>query len=546
MRYLRILLVGVLLLAGGTGLRAQFTQSDVRIGFDLLYTLTPDGEAYEHFRSGFHLYGRYLLTDFLQVEGGVSGARFANEEFDTRSFPIDARLLLAPHIADAWNPYLYAGIGIANYHVNDPVLPETPLDGYTGWSGIVPVGLGLQVRTNHDASFALDVNVGASIFLSDEPDGVLDGKKPMFFSFSFGFEYLVDHGGVDSDGDGLTDVFEKQLGTDPNNVDSDGDGLKDGAEVRTHRTDPMNPDSDGDGLKDGAEVATYHTNPLNPDTDGDDLKDGDEVTSHRTNPLTADTDADGLKDGQEVLTYKTDPLNTDTDGDHLRDGEEVVTYKTDPLNKDSDRDSLGDGEEVLSYKTNPLNPDTDGDRLRDDEEVNRVKTDPLKPDTDGDTVIDSEDKCPLLPGVPSAQGCPAEAPKKGTVLNFSDIYFVVSTDQFDTSRAETDENLHKLLAYVQQCDGMVVVIEGHASREGNPKRNQQISEMRAARIKTWLLSQGVSPAKIQQTVGLGSTRPSVREPDPASAEAKRMEPQALEALRKQNRRIAMRVVKGCD
>ena len=36
---------------------------------------------------------------------------------------------------------------------------------------------------------------------------------------------------VDTDGDGLTDVEETELGTDPNNEDSDGDGTSDGDEV---------------------------------------------------------------------------------------------------------------------------------------------------------------------------------------------------------------------------------------------------------------------------------------------------------------------------
>jgi len=39
-------------------------------------------------------------------------------------------------------------------------------------------------------------------------------------------------GGVDSDDDGLTNVQEKQYGTDPLNPDTDGDGYKDGEEVK--------------------------------------------------------------------------------------------------------------------------------------------------------------------------------------------------------------------------------------------------------------------------------------------------------------------------
>lgn len=48
---------------------------------------------------------------------------------------------------------------------------------------------------------------------------------------------------VDSDGDGLIDWLEAQLGTDPYNPDTDGDGLSDGWEL-AHDTDPLD-DSDG-------------------------------------------------------------------------------------------------------------------------------------------------------------------------------------------------------------------------------------------------------------------------------------------------------------
>src|SRR5690606_14407095 len=69
--------------------------------------------------------------------------------------------------------------------------------------------------------------------------------------------YAVSGGDIDSDGDGLLDSEEAELGTDPFNPDTDGDGLSDGEEVRTYKTDPLNPDTDYDGLKDGAEVLTY-------------------------------------------------------------------------------------------------------------------------------------------------------------------------------------------------------------------------------------------------------------------------------------------------
>ncbi|MEQ1504261.1 MAG: hypothetical protein ABMB14_18610, partial [Myxococcota bacterium] len=58
---------------------------------------------------------------------------------------------------------------------------------------------------------------------------------------------------VDSDGDGLTDLDEIDLGTDPQSVDSDEDRADDKAEVDAG-TDPLAPDSDGDGYADGDEL----------------------------------------------------------------------------------------------------------------------------------------------------------------------------------------------------------------------------------------------------------------------------------------------------
>lgn len=68
---------------------------------------------------------------------------------------------------------------------------------------------------------------------------------------------------IDSDDDGLSDVQENQLGTDPFNWDTDGDGLSDGDEVLIWKTDPLKFDSDGDGYGDGEEIKNGY-NPLGP------------------------------------------------------------------------------------------------------------------------------------------------------------------------------------------------------------------------------------------------------------------------------------------
>lgn len=372
--------------------------------------------------------------------------------------------------------------------------------------------------------------------------------------------YKTDPLVADTDQDGLSDGEEvKKLSTNPLSADTDKDGLNDGDEVNIHKTnpamadsdsdllndgdeinrihsDPLKNDTDGDMLLDGEEVQTYKSNPTLTDSDADSLSDGDEVNKYKSNPIVKDSDRDGLNDGAEVLTYKTDPINKDTDGDGLNDGDEVNTYKSNPKNIDTDSDGLKDGPEVLEYRTNPAMADTDLDSLTDGEEVNKTKTNPLDPDTDKDTFRDNVDKCPLLAGV-APNGCPPK-PKPNTVTNFPGILFIVNTDKFEMREPGTMENLNKIKAMVEQCKELKVEIEGHASSEGKASRNQELSEMRANAVKAWLINQGVDASKIVRTVGYGSARPTIPEP-------KRGAKDAIEAARRQNRRIAVRVLETC-
>ncbi|MGV9201759.1 Rib/alpha-like domain-containing protein, partial [Arcanobacterium canis] len=166
----------------------------------------------------------------------------------------------------------------------------------------------------------------------------------------------------DSDGDGLSDGQEKELGTDPKDPDTDKDGVNDGDEVSGAKnpfkenksdpkgepgnTDPRNPDSDGDGQKDGEELNTI------VDTKTGKTISDPKATDKVTDPNKADTDGDGLSDGQEK-ELGTDPNKADTDGDGLKDGDEVNKYKTDPKSPDTDKDGVNDGDEVSGAK-NPF------------------------------------------------------------------------------------------------------------------------------------------------------------------------------------------------
>ena len=155
---------------------------------------------------------------------------------------------------------------------------------------------------------------------------------------------------LDSDGDGLKNGCECQLGTNPGNSDSDSDGLPDGFEDAnrncrkdSRETDPTRADTDSDGVDDGTELRNG-LNPRTRDTDQDGLTDGVEFNVECLDPLSDDTDSDGLKDGEEDLNKdgrigicsenprmyapecaqgEYDPCKADTDGDGTPDSEAV-------------------------------------------------------------------------------------------------------------------------------------------------------------------------------------------------------------------------------
>ena len=144
---------------------------------------------------------------------------------------------------------------------------------------------------------------------------------------------------MDSDLDGLGDLTEENIGTDPYNPDTDGDGMPDGWEV----IQGLNPLNSGDAIDD-------------PDCDG--LSNLEEY-QHHTNPAKNDTDEDGLPDGWEVV-WGLDPTNPedaedDADGDGLSNIEEYH-YGTNPRDPDTDNDGYDDGYEV-SHGMNPLVPE---------------------------------------------------------------------------------------------------------------------------------------------------------------------------------------------
>ncbi|HCC01324.1 MAG TPA: hypothetical protein DEP60_01345 [Ruminococcaceae bacterium] len=134
----------------------------------------------------------------------------------------------------------------------------------------------------------------------------------------------------DTDGDGLPDAFEEsQTFTDSHNKYTNGSKIPDG-----------DRDEDDDGLT-NLEEYKLGTNPYLKDTDFDGLSDKEEVQIYKTNPTKYDTDGDGLNDYMEVKNG-FNPFKSDTDGNGITDGEETLTTKLDSNKYDAvDGSKLG-------------------------------------------------------------------------------------------------------------------------------------------------------------------------------------------------------------
>jgi Bacterial TSP3 repeat len=164
---------------------------------------------------------------------------------------------------------------------------------------------------------------------------------------------------------------------DQGTVDSDKDGLSDEFEERVLRTNPKARDTDGDGLSDLRE-RDFGSNPLQRDSDGDLVDDYREVIVG-TNPQDKDTDRDGVDDRTEIIGGTATPPDTDRDGtpdwleygnaDHDRlDDLEERWLGTKPNEADSDFDAVDDHFEVAVGGT-PRSPVDDFRRMHPDVEI---------------------------------------------------------------------------------------------------------------------------------------------------------------------------------
>jgi hypothetical protein len=371
--------------------------------FDIDYALNSGG-SFDSYLNLYDVSGNSIANDDdSSITDGGTGSTHSYDSYleytfiEAGSYYIRVGSCCASSIPDAGTYKLQ--ISTAN--------PVDVVGGDTDFDGI---------PDDREVEFGTDINNADT-----DGDGMSDG-----WEVTYGFDPTVDDGSLDADGDGYSNSYEAQNGGDPRVADHDLDGI----------SDAKDEDDDNDGLTDLEELS-LGTNPFSTDTDGDGWDDSFEV-ENQLDPLLDDrgfdVDYDGLT-ALEEINAGTDPQLYDTDGDGLSDGDEVNTYGTDPVLSDTDNDGLTDGYEIQTSLTNPLLEDSDSDEMPDGWEVQYG----LNPNLGTDDRLDSDGDGWLNIQEYQYSTSPLNSSEEPTILSSSGLYSITGSSQLILIDLETGE-----------------------------------------------------------------------------------------------------------
>ena len=285
------------------------------------------------------------LIGVYQEWNGLSQLQFVGLEKtllparEVRATPLSTQDLVAQALAEPYQGVLVSLGAVVVLEVGVMSQTTTPpkLDDFRVREDSLSSGTALTVSTQYVQTAR---NVGDSFGYLVGPVTFAYGQVRLAPRLGNDFGQYSD--ATDSDGDGLSNDQEAQLGTDPHNPDTDADGKPDGLEV----VDPGSPrDSDCDGRIDALESAVR-------DSDGDGLMD-------EVDPLDDGPDGDPDHDG---LRNAVDP---DDDNDGVCDvgvalpqagcvaTNDNCPVTLNPAQADQDYDGVGDA----------CDPDLDGDEV---------------------------------------------------------------------------------------------------------------------------------------------------------------------------------------
>ena len=217
-------------------------------------------------------------------------------------------------------------------------------------------------------------------------------------------------------------------------------------------------------------------------------------------PPPKDSDNDGIIDDNDKCPT--------TPGVAKYDGCPVPDTDKDGINDDNDKCPTVAG--LAKYQGCPI-PDTDKDGINDEEDkcpseagVARYGGCPV-PDRDKDGINDEEDKCPDVPGVAAQQGCPEISAEVTKTVEYAarNVYFATASTKL---LKQSYKPLDELVKVLTDNSSLKLKIDGHTDNVGNDDFNMKLSDGRAASVKAYLVSKGISAERLESE-GFGETMP---------------------------------------
>lgn len=206
-----------------TKIHAQLTYDGWSGGIQVHGILPANEFKYDHgLKASYIIRGlfRTKLVEDLQGEIGFGAGKYAGldnswSEYSTNLFPLDVRFLYSPIYFQSWFPYVYVGGGVMHYSVHRfPVSVSPQSVENTGWTGIIPFGLGAEFNLAGTTSF--EVTLGATYSFTDNLNYYKENDaKDFYYSLSVGLvfprahEAKLEAAGVRSM---PADVFKSEVG----------------------------------------------------------------------------------------------------------------------------------------------------------------------------------------------------------------------------------------------------------------------------------------------------------------------------------------------
>jgi outer membrane protein OmpA-like peptidoglycan-associated protein len=221
------------------------------------------------------------------------------------------------------------------------------------------------------------------------------------------------------------------------------------------------------------------------------------------------------------------PANPDRDGDGILNADDLcpdlkgVAENRGCPDKDSDGDMIVDRlDKCPQDKGSEENggcpdKDSDGDSIVD--RLDKCPQDKGPPenggcpdtDTDKDGVPDRLDKCPneaeTMNGYQDLDGCPDELPKE--IKKYTGA---VKGINFANGKAEllpsSNKVLDEIVTVLKNYPDVKIEIQGHTDNNGERNKNIDLSQARAASVRTYLVTHGIDEKRIT-SVGFGPDKP---------------------------------------